>query len=186
MAQHEREMLADQLEHSVALFSASDRREIRRLIRSALELEAATASADDPAAREPTRQELPIRTEVDVNVARAEARRFALAAGLRGASPVKVASAVSELARNVVLYAGAGVIVLERVRTGTASTLRVTCRDDGPGIDPGKLELIMSGRYVSKSGLGKGISAVRRLGDRFEISSKLGVGTTIVVEFRTG
>jgi serine/threonine-protein kinase RsbT len=182
MASREREQLAEKIEHSITLFSTSEPAEIKRLIRVALELEGTPSPAAEGA---PTRQELAIRTEIDVNVARSEARRIAISLGLRGAASVKVATAVSELARNIVLYAGTGAITIEHVQGAEASLIRVTSKDEGPGIEPAKLELILDGRYVSKSGLGKGIGAVRRIADHFDITSKPGFGTTIVVEFRS-
>ncbi len=174
----ELELIADKVEHSIALFSSTDRTELRRLIRTALSTSASVASGGA------TRQEFNIRSEIDVSVARSEARRIATELGLRGAAAVKVATAVSELARNIVLYAGSGSIAIEQLDKSGSSVLRVTARDDGPGIDDAKLKHILDGTYVSKSGLGKGIGAVRRIADNFEITSRPRAGTTIVVEFR--
>lgn len=183
LAPHERELLAAKLEQSISLFSSTDRAEIKRLIRATLDTLSAPESPAGPS--QPERQVFTIRGDIDVSVARSEARRIAAELGLRGAAAVKVATAVSELARNIVLYAGTGTIVIERLRRDDAGVLRVTSRDEGPGIDPAKLQLILGGTYVSKSGLGKGIGAVRRIADHFEITSKPKLGTTIVVEFQS-
>lgn len=179
IAPPEREQLAAKLEQSVALFSSTDRTEIRRIVRAALHLE-------EPVAREEgaMRSELAIRAEMDVNVARSEARRVAIAVGLGATMAVKVATAVSELTRNIVLYAGEGALTIEGERDARPPFVRITARDEGPGIDAVKLEAVLSGAYVSRSGLGKGIAAVRRIASSFEITSKPGAGTKIVAELR--
>ncbi len=184
LAPAEREALASKLEHAIALFSGTSRDEIRAIVRRTLELD---APPDTPAPAAPARVDIPVHSEVDVSVSRTEARRIAGEAGLSAAAAVKVATSVSELARNIVLYAGKGAIALETERAGEGRgpCVRITATDAGPGIEAARLESILSGSYVSKSGLGKGIAAVRRIADRFDIQSRPGAGTTIVAEFRS-
>jgi serine/threonine-protein kinase RsbT len=91
---------------------------------------------------------------------------------------------VSELARNIILYAAEGAVELEPLGTGVEAKLRVRATDRGPGIPPPQLEAILGGQYRSRSGLGKGIVGVKRVANTFSIESKPGVGTTIIAEFR--
>ena len=92
---------------------------------------------------------------------------------------VKVATVVSELARNIHQYAGEGVILLHPLN-GTRPGMRVTARDSGPGIP--HLDQVLSGRWRSKNGMGLGLLGTRRLMNTFEIVAPPGQGTTVVVE----
>jgi serine/threonine-protein kinase RsbT len=121
---------------------------------------------------------LQIDAESDVAKARAEARRVCDALGASPFVMQKVATIVSELARNMVLYANGGLIEI-----GPAGDRRkrlvVRASDHGPGIP--NLQEIMSGKYKSKTGLGRGILGTKRLADQFEISTGA-TGTRIVAE----
>jgi serine/threonine-protein kinase RsbT len=109
-----------------------------------------------------------IRVEADVGRARAEARRICDASGATPFSMQKVATIVSELARNMVLYANGGRVEIAPAINGSRRIV-VRAWDQGPGIP--NLEEIMSGRYRSKTGLGKGLLGTKRLAERFDISS---------------
>jgi len=121
---------------------------------------------------------LQISAESDVGKARAEARRICDALGANPFVMQKVATIVSELARNMVLYADGGLIEI-----GPGGTVRrrlvVQATDHGPGIP--NLTEIMSGRYKSRTGLGRGLLGTKRLADHFDISTGNG-GTRIVAE----
>ena len=84
-------------------------------------------------------------------------------------------TAVSELARNIVLYAGEGQIELKLLTSPQG--LSVVARDHGPGI--ANLEQIMAGDYKSRLGMGLGLRGVKRIADRFEIQTAPGQGTTV-------
>ena len=119
-----------------------------------------------------------IRYEHDVVLARQRARQLA---GLFGFAPLdqtRIATAVSEIARNTVMYAGQGHVRF-RVESDGAPTLVVCIEDSGPGI--ADLGSIMSGRYASRTGNGTGIVGAKRLMDEFEIESQPSAGTTVIL-----
>lgn len=109
--------------------------------------------------------------------ARTDAKRLADSLGFAIPDAVKIATVVSELARNIVAYAGKGTITLEVVAEPRVG-IRISARDDGPGI--ADVAHILSGKYKSRTGMGLGIVGSKRLVDRFEIDSGPGRGTTIV------
>ncbi len=168
--------LARNLEDAMGLFSTTPRDRLRTLLRTTLELEEQDVESKRCI-------EVPIHKEVDVNVARNQARLLATQAGVSATKAIKLATSVSELARNIILYAGSGKLEMEKSLDESEVVIRVRASDDGPGIDPEKLEQILSGRYRSKSGLGKGLLAVKRIADRFDIDSRKGKGTHITLEF---
>jgi signal transduction histidine kinase len=119
-----------------------------------------------------------ISREHDVVLARQRARQVAALLGLDEQDRVRVATAVSELARNAFEYAGGGNVDYLLAREAR-DELVVRVSDRGPGI--GDLEAVLEGRYGSKTGMGLGIVGARRLMDRFTIESAPGAGTTVVV-----
>jgi len=108
-----------------------------------------------------------------VSTARLLARSICETIGGRSMIAQRVATAVSELARNIVSYTPGGRIELS-VLAGP-KRIRVVAEDRGSGIPD--LDAIMTGRYRSKTGMGKGIVGVSRLSDRFEIT-RTGIGGT--------
>jgi serine/threonine-protein kinase RsbT len=119
-----------------------------------------------------------IRSEADVSAARSEARRLCTRAGADAFTMQKVTTIVSELARNIVLYAQTGTIDIRPAGTN-GRRFSITAVDAGPGIP--NLDLILSGQYKSKTGLGRGLTGVKRLADRFDISTG-NAGTRVVAE----
>lgn len=117
---------------------------------------------------QPTAITVDLRSEADMSLARQAARNLAEKMGARSFDAQKFTTAVSELARNIVMYAGRGHLELVPLADGMRG-LRVLAVDNGPGIP--NLEEILAGRYRSKKGLGKGIMGVRKLMSRFEIES---------------
>ena len=113
----------------------------------------------------------------DIVTARQEGRRLAAAAGVSGSDLTIIATAISELARNIVEYARDGEIILALVGDGDRKGFRVEARDGGPGI--ANIELAMQDGYSTGRGLGLGLPGTRRLMDEFRISSKVGVATTV-------
>jgi serine/threonine-protein kinase RsbT len=114
-------------------------------------------------------------SEDDIVIARNQARFIANAQGFSKTEQIKIATAVSELTRNVIKYAGKGKVVIQPIN-GTNRGIRITCEDSGKGID--NMDEIMSGEYKSKTGLGLGIIGCQRIMDEFDINTGSS-GTTI-------
>ena len=111
----------------------------------------------------------------DIVTARQSGRAFARQLGFSMLETMLVATAISELARNIVLYAQRGQITVERVEQDGRSGVRVVARDDGPGI--ADVQQVIAGASVIHLGL----RGLRRLVDEVEIASILGQGTTVSV-----
>jgi serine/threonine-protein kinase RsbT len=112
----------------------------------------------------------------DVVQARQQGRALAVDIGFSRSEATLIAAAISELARNIVKYAGRGEIVL---RCDGDSTLCMIARDEGPGIpDP---QVAMRPGYSTSGGLGLGLPGVRRIADHFELVTTA-KGTTVTLE----
>ncbi|MCQ4287583.1 ATP-binding protein [Pseudomonas stutzeri] len=122
---------------------------------------------------------LPVRIEQDVVLARQAVRRIAQDCGMRLIDQTKLVTAVSELARNTVVYGGGGdmdwAVIEQSARTG----IRLTFRDEGPGI--ADIKLAMTDGWTSGGGLGLGLTGAKRLVDEFELESTPGIGTRISI-----
>lgn len=123
---------------------------------------------------------VPIHTDSDIVTARQQGRALASLLGFSPTEATLIATAISELARNIVLYANQGEIVLGLVDDGSKRGMVVVARDEGPGI-PDVRRATMGG-YSTSGGLGLGLPGVRRLMDEFEIVSEIGKGTTVTVK----
>ncbi|HEY7426798.1 MAG TPA: ATP-binding protein [Gemmataceae bacterium] len=121
---------------------------------------------------------LEIRLEQDVVLARQRARQVAGLLGFERQDQTRIATVVSEIARNAFQYAGGGFIEFS-IETNTPAALVVRVSDRGPGIKD--LAVILAGRYSSPTGMGVGILGARRLMDRFEIDTAEGTGTRVVL-----
>ena len=119
-----------------------------------------------------------ITQEDDVITARNLGRDICHDLGFTEVAQVKVVTAISELARNILKYAGKGQIALRRL-PGEREGIEVIASDQGPGI--ADVELVLSPRYRSKTGMGVGLRGSRRLVDHFEVDSRAGSGTTVVL-----
>lgn len=187
-----------ELENSVRLFARRNSVELIAHCARALGTEAprgagagaaAVSAAPAPAAvaaqAPPAAKRLPIEQEKDIATARLEAWSESVRIGLSKFTSVKVATAVSELARNIVFYAGKGTVELRTVRDDRGgSGLQIIAIDQGPGIDAHKLEEIWGGTYKSQRGMGKGLVAVKKLVDEFHLDTAPGRGTTVTCTFR--
>ena len=122
---------------------------------------------------------LEIRTSGDVVLVRQAVRTACLAAGFSLVDQTKMVTAASELARNTLDYGGGGTVRLEALQEGARRGLRLTFEDQGPGI--ADLELALTDGYTSGGGLGMGLSGARRLSNEFEIESRVGVGTRVMI-----
>jgi len=118
-----------------------------------------------------------VKYENDVVLARQRAREVAALVGLDSQDQVRVATAVSEIARNAFQYAGGGTVSFAVEGAVAPQSLLVEVRDQGPGIPD--LERILAGSYRSSTGMGLGLAGSRRLVDKFQVDSLPRQGTTI-------
>jgi serine/threonine-protein kinase RsbT len=108
-----------------------------------------------------------------------EARKAAAAIGFDEIVGHMIATAVSELARNIVKYAGRGEILIDRIDTGSRTGIEVTAQDRGPGIV--NIQQALADHYSSGNTLGLGLPGVKRMMDEFEITSEPGQRTTVII-----
>jgi serine/threonine-protein kinase RsbT len=120
-----------------------------------------------------------IHIEQDVVLARQTARKLAQDCGMRLIDLTKLVTAVSELARNTMVYGGGGDMDWQIVEDGTRTGLRLTFRDEGPGIPD--LKLAMTDGWTSGGGLGLGLTGAKRLVDDFELDTAPGAGTRVMI-----
>jgi serine/threonine-protein kinase RsbT len=118
-----------------------------------------------------------IGTDLDVVTARVEGRNLARDIGFGIIDQARIATAISELARNVVLYAYGGEVILNRIEPNGRVGLQMVCIDRGPGIEDPQSVLRQAGNGGHE--LSMGLAGTRRLMDEFEIQSEPGVGTTV-------
>jgi signal transduction histidine kinase/DNA-binding response OmpR family regulator len=117
--------------------------------------------------------------EHDVMMARQRARQIAGLVGFDQQDQVRVATAVSEMARNAFRHGGGGTVSFSLEGRTAPQLLRIVVTDRGPGLQ--HLDEILEGRFRSESGVGLGIAGTRRLMDRFEMQSRTGEGTTVTL-----
>jgi len=121
----------------------------------------------------------PVRVEQDVVQARQAVRKLAQECGLRLIDQTKLVTAVSELARNTVVYGGGGDMDWSILEDGPRVGIRLLFRDEGPGI--ADIKLAMTDGWTSGSGLGLGLTGAKRLVDDFELESAPGAGTRVTI-----
>lgn len=121
-----------------------------------------------------------ISSDADIVVARQQARAMAGEIGIEGSDLTVVATAVSEIARNIITYAGHGEMTLSVVLEGRRRGILVVASDSGPGI--ADLSLAMQDSYSTGQSLGMGLPGSRRLMDDFDIVSEPGMGTTVTMK----
>jgi serine/threonine-protein kinase RsbT len=121
-----------------------------------------------------------INSDQDIVVARQKGRSLAIALGFSSGDATLVATAISELARNIVSYAKTGDIVLKVIHGSANSGIQVVARDNGPGI-PDVQQALRDGFSTSGS-LGLGLPGVMRLVDEFHIASVESQGTTVSIK----
>lgn len=120
-----------------------------------------------------------ITTDADLVTARAEGRAMAERLGFPRPDPTLIATAISEVARNIVVHAGRGEIVLEPFDEPDRYGLVVIASDEGPGIRD--VEAALRDEYSARGGLGLGLVGARRLMDDFELASDAESGTTVTM-----
>ena len=125
-------------------------------------------------------ERIAIESDNDVVTARQRARELAAMVDLTSMDQTLLATAISEVARNITTYAKRGEVLLSIVRdNGGREGIRVVARDDGPGIED--LDLAMQDGYTSGGGLGLGLPGARRLVDEFDIETAPSAGTTVTL-----
>ena len=120
-----------------------------------------------------------VRHEQDVVAARQRARQIAARLGFESQDQTRIATAVSEIARNAFMYGGGGKIEITVEGRYAPQLLVMRVSDRGPGIRD--LDAVLSGRYRSSTGMGLGMVGARRLVDHFEVKSRPGAGATVTL-----
>ena len=118
-------------------------------------------------------------SELDVVAARKRAREIAVHCSFAAQDQVRIATSVSELARNVFNYAQGGRVEFSIEEHDGSQVLQIKIEDQGPGFD--HLDEVLGGRYQSTTGMGLGILGAKRLMDRFDVRTALGAGTEIIM-----
>ncbi|MFG6116502.1 serine/threonine-protein kinase RsbT [Thalassobacillus cyri] len=120
-----------------------------------------------------------IKKEWDIVGARQLGRDIAKKIGFGTVDQARIATAISELARNIYLYAGSGKVCFEAIDDMNHKGLSIIAVDEGPGIE--ELSQVMEDGFSTSGGLGAGLPGVKRLMDEFDIVSEQGRGTEIKV-----
>lgn len=120
-----------------------------------------------------------IASDKDVVQARQTGRELAARAGFSSGDQTVIAAAISEIARNVLMYARHGEILISVVANGDHSGVMIVARDEGPGIPD--IERALRDGYSTSGGLGLGLPGAKRLMDEFEIVSAQMQGTTVTM-----
>ena len=123
---------------------------------------------------------VPIESDADIVTARQQGRSLAARAGFGNSELTLIATAISEVARNIVEYAGRGEVILSLTEGSNSQGIVVVARDQGPGIP--NLEQALRDGYSTHGSLGLGLPGARRLMDEFEIVSEVGKGTTVTMK----
>jgi len=127
----------------------------------------------------PDSRRLVIATDKDVVSARQIGRELAAEFGFSPGDQTVIAAAISEIARNILMYARRGEVSFQLVNDGTRAGITVTAQDEGPGI-PDVARALLDG-YSTSGGLGLGLPGARRLMDEFDIVTGVGRGTTVTM-----
>ncbi len=125
------------------------------------------------------KRRVPITHEADVTRALLEARMFGKSMNFSEVETQMIATAVSELARNIIKYADRGEIIIDQFEKGSHTGIEIVARDKGPGIPD--IEQAVTDNYSSSGTLGLGLPGVKRMMDEFEIQSTEGQGTTVLI-----
>jgi serine/threonine-protein kinase RsbT len=122
---------------------------------------------------------IPIEGDADIVAARMQGRQLAKQVGFTGTDLVLIATAISEITRNIVSYATRGEMTLTTVTEGSRRGITFVIRDQGPGIDD--IPRAMRDGFSTGRSLGLGLPGARRLMDDFQIASLVGQGTTVTM-----
>lgn len=120
-----------------------------------------------------------IEKEQDVVPFRNRVKEYAVKTGMSLVNQTKLITAASELVRNMLKYAGGGIVVIEVVSQGRDTGIRLTFQDKGPGIKD--ISLAMKDGYSTGKSLGVGLPGTKRLVSEFDIKSVVGSGTIVTI-----
>jgi serine/threonine-protein kinase RsbT len=120
-----------------------------------------------------------IASDSDIVVARQVGRAFAMALGFTGSDLTLIATAISEVARNIVVYAGHGEVLVDAAADGQRRGIVIIARDRGPGI--ADVNRAMQDGYSTSGSLGMGLPGAKRLMSELEIDTEVGKGTTVTM-----
>jgi serine/threonine-protein kinase RsbT len=121
-----------------------------------------------------------IEREIDIIAARQAGRQMAGKLGFSATDQTLIATAISEVARNILIYAQRGEIQIEQIADGTRTGIQVVAADEGPGIE--NVDLALRDGYSTKNSLGLGLPGARRLMDDFALASEVGRGTRVTMK----
>lgn len=125
----------------------------------------------------PDARRVSINNDLDIVAARVEGRNLAQEMGFGSIDQARIATVISELARNVVLHAHCGQILMEQIKVGERVGMQIVCEDQGPGMSD--LDQILEVDEVSEKLSHMGLAGAKRLMDELEIESQVGLGTTV-------
>lgn len=167
-----------ELRRGVELFVHDERRTAQCMAQVAGLAESSSSSTPGSRRADGGVIEVVIQDENGIVDARTRARDLAAQLGFRSTDQYKIATAVSELSRNIFRYAGRG-----KVRFGPVTSPRagifVIAKDEGPGIP--NLPLVLSTTYRSTTGLGRGLQGCKKIVDEFDVDTAVGKGTTVTL-----
>src|SRR5262245_5157740 len=123
---------------------------------------------------------VPIRVDGDIVTARQQGRALAERVGFNGSDLTCIATAISELGRNILRYAGNGEVIICPAHVGSKQGIVVVAQDEGPGIPD--IALALQDGSSTSSSLGLGLPGTRRLMDELQIDSVIGRGTTVTAK----
>ena len=121
-----------------------------------------------------------INSDIDVVAARQKGRELATMLGFVSTDSTLLATAISELARNIIRYAKKGEILIASVQSGDRVGITVVARDNGPGI--ANMSLAMQDGFSTSGGLGMGLPGVKRMMDEFHLVSDANNGTKVTIK----
>ncbi|MFZ0761034.1 MAG: anti-sigma regulatory factor [Candidatus Sulfotelmatobacter sp.] len=124
--------------------------------------------------------QVPINSDQDIVNARQQGRLLATALGFSSGDATLIATAISELARNIVTYAKSGEIRLKAINGSPRQGIQLVAQDQGPGISD--IPQALRDGFSTSGSLGMGLPGVRRLVDEFEIVSEKNRGTTVTAQ----
>jgi serine/threonine-protein kinase RsbT len=124
--------------------------------------------------------EVAISSDLDIVLARQKGRAMAIELGFSSGDATLIATAISELARNIVSYARTGRVLLKWIQGSSRVGILIVASDEGPGISD--VQQALRDGFSTSGSLGLGLPGVRRLMDEFGIASKSGEGTTVKVK----
>ena len=125
------------------------------------------------------KEAMSITREVDVIPFRNRLKEYAVKVGMSLVNQTKIITAASELARNMLKYAGGGQATIEVVSKGRENGIRLIFRDEGPGIPD--IKKAMADGFSTGKSLGLGLPGTKRLVSEFDIQSEVGKGTTVTI-----